>query len=92
MISNGIRMAVACQCLEVFRFPVMQSTFCFPNIEIITVPANYFRPKGAVEFVFVGEKRLNSASVSENNLRIKTTVELINTGFKLLSDNFALNT
>ena len=37
-------------------------------------------------------KRLNSASVSENNLRIKTTVELVNTGFKLLSDNFALNT
>ena len=55
-------MAVACQCLEVFRFPVMQSTFCFPNTEIITVPAssliNYFRPKGAVESVFVGEKRL----------------------------------
>ena len=96
MISNGRGMAVACQCLEVFRFPVMQSTFCFPNIEIITVPAtsliNYYRPKGAVESVFVGEKRLNSASVPENNLMIKTTVELINTGFKLLSDNFALNT
>ena len=89
-------MAVACQCLEVFRFPVMQSTFCFPKIEILTVPAtsliNYLRPKGAVESVFVGEKRLNSPSVSENNLRIKTTVEHVNTGFKLLSDNFALNT
>ena len=73
-------MAVACQCLEVFRFPVMQSTFCFPSIEIITVPVtsliNYFRIKGAVESVFVGEKRLNSSRVSENNLRIKTTVEL----------------
>ena len=61
-------MAVACQCLEVFRFPVMQSTFCFPNIEIIAVPAtsliNYFRPKGAVESVFVGKNRQNCAKTS----------------------------
>ena len=40
---------------------------------------NYFRPKGVVESVFIGEKRLNSASVSENNVRIKTTIELVNT-------------
>ena len=62
-------MAVTCQCFEVFHFPVMQSTFCFPNIAIIAIPAaslkNYFRPKGVVEFVFRG-KRLDSASVSEN--------------------------
>ena len=73
-------MAVTRQCFEVFRFPVMQSTFCFSNIAIITIPAasliDYFRPEGAVESVFIGEKRLNSASVSENNLRIKTTIEL----------------
>ena len=83
MISNGRRMAVTRQRFEVFRFPVMQSTFCFPNVVIITIPAasliNYFRPEGAVESVFIGEKRLNSASVSENNLRIKTTIELVNT-------------
>ena len=76
-------MAVTRQFFEVFRFPVMQSTFCFSNIAIITIPAasliNYFRPKGAVESVFLGEKRLNSASVSENNLRITTTIELVNT-------------
>ena len=76
-------MAVTRQGLEVFRFPVMQSTFCFINIAIITIPAtsltNYFRPKGAVESVFIGEKRFNSASVSENNPRIKTTVKLVNT-------------
>ena len=99
MISNGRRMAVTRQSFEVFRFPVMQSTFCFPNIAIITIPAasliNYLRPKGAVESVFIEEKRLNSASkncqvlgknfnfnsasVSENNLRIRTTIELVNT-------------
>ena len=43
-------MAVTCQRFEMFRFPVMQSTFCFPNIAIITIPVtslkNYFRPKG----------------------------------------------
>ena len=80
-------MAVTRQRFEVFRFPVMQSTFCFSNIAIITIPAasliNYFRPKGpakgAVESVFIREKRLNSASVSESNLRIKTTIELVNT-------------
>ena len=71
-------MAVTRQRFEVFRFPVRQSTFCFPNIAIITIPAanlvNYFRPKGAVESVFIGEKILNSASVFENNLRIKTII------------------
>ena len=76
-------MAVTPQRFEVFRFPVMQSTFCFSNIAIITIPAasliNYFRPNGALESVFIGEKRLNSASVSEYNLRIKTTIELVNT-------------
>ena len=76
-------MAVTRQRFEVFRFPVMQSTFCFPKIVIITIPAaslvNYFRPEGAVESVFIGEKRLNSASASENNLRIKTTIQLVNT-------------
>ena len=72
-------MAVARQ--RFFCFSVMQSTFGFSNIVIITIPAasliNYFRPKGAVESVFIGEKRLNTASVSENNLRIKTTIELV---------------
>ena len=76
-------MAVTRQRFEVFRFPVMQSPFCFSNIALITIPAasllNYFRSKGAVESVFIGGKRLNSASVSENNLGIKTTIELVNT-------------
>ena len=76
-------MAVTRQRFEVFRFPVMQSTFCFSNIAIITIPAasliNYLRPKGAVESVFIREKRLNTASVSENNRRIKITIELVNT-------------
>ena len=55
-------MAVTRQCFEVFRFPVMQSMFCFSNMAIITIPAasllNYFRPKGAVESVFIGKKDL----------------------------------
>ena len=39
---------------------------------------NYFRPKGVAESVFIGEKRLNSVSVSENSFRIKATIELVN--------------
>ena len=96
-------MAVTRQRFEVFRFPVMQSTFCFSSNQavvkicqlliselstvidstnqiLITIPAatliNYFRPEGAVESVFIGEKRLNSASVSENNLRIILGISL----------------
>ena len=72
-------MAVTRQRFKMFRLSVMQSTFCFPNIAIITIPAasliNYFRPKGAAEFVFIGGKRLNSASVSETNLKIKASSE-----------------
>ena len=37
------------------------------------------RPKGAAESVFIAEKRFNAASVSENNLRVKTTIKLVNT-------------
>ena len=82
ILSCGRRMAVTRQRFEMFRFPVMQSIFCFPNIAIITISAasliNYFRPKGAVEVVFKGKKRLNSASVSENKLRIKFNCSLGN--------------
>ena len=74
----------------------MPSVLCFPNITVITIPAagliNYFRLKGAAESVFIGGKRLNSVSVSENNLRIKTNIELVNARLKLSSNNFTLNT
>ena len=87
IISYGRRLAVTRQRFEVFGFPVVQSAFCSSNIAIITIPAasliNYnFRPTATreqVESVFIGEKILNSASVSETNLRIKTTIELVNT-------------
>ena len=36
---NGRRMAVTRQRFEVFRFLIMQSTFCFSNVAIITIPA-----------------------------------------------------
>ena len=82
MISNGRRMAVSRQRFEVLRFPAMQSTFCFPNVAI-TIPAasliNYFRPKGTVESVFIGEKDLIRQVFLKNNFRIKTTIELVST-------------
>ena len=64
-------MAVTRQRFEVFRFPVMQSTFCFSNVAIIKIPAasliNYFRPEGAVESVFIGEK-IGSRIVAEQGV------------------------
>ena len=78
--------------IEVFRFPVMQSTFCFPNRAIITIPAasliNYFRPKGEVESVFIGEKRLNSASVSENSHSSAIADHMTQTGHRIKWDHF----
>ena len=75
MISNGRIIAVTRQSFAVFRFPVMQSTSCFPNIAIITIPAasfiNYFRSKGEVESGFIGAERLNSASVLKMILGLK---------------------
>ena len=51
-------MAVTRQRFEVFRFPVMQSPFCFFNIALITIPAasliNYFRRKGVLCLGFIG--------------------------------------
>ena len=59
IISNGRRMTVTRQRFEVFRFPVMQSTFCFSNIAIIAIPAaSLITTLDLRESVFIGEKRL----------------------------------
>ena len=84
MIRNDRRMAVTRKRFKMFLFCL----FFFlrwgggcPNIVVITIQEpsliNYFRPKGAFEFVFITEKRLDPASVSENKIKIKTTIELV---------------
>ena len=80
-------MAVRRQRFEMFRFPVMQSTFRFPNIAFITIQAasliNYFRPKGKAESDLLGEKGLNSASVSS-----AITDHMTQTGHRIKWDHF----
>ena len=71
LIRNDRRMAVTRKSFKIFL-----SFFFFfrvggggggPNIVVITIQEpsliNYFRAKGAFEFVFVAEKRLDPASV-----------------------------
>ena len=61
----------------------MQSTFGFTDIEGITVPAtsfvNYFTSLRATEAIFVSKERLNPASILKNNLKIDTSIKLIDT-------------
>ena len=44
---------------QMFRFSVMESSFCFANVIFITVPAtgymDYFRPPRSVQAIFVGK-------------------------------------
>ena len=69
LIRNDRRMAVTPKRFKMFLF----FFFFFlgggggPNIVVITIQLpsliNYFRPKGAFEFAFIAEKRLDPASV-----------------------------
>ena len=54
-------MTGTCDPFKMFSFSVIQSTFCFPNVEILAVPTTSsirnFRYLGTVDFIFVGKKR-----------------------------------
>ena len=79
---------------EVFSLSIMQSAFCLPYVKVITVPAaclvHNFRHERTVKTILVREKRLNAASVPENNFKVKTTIEFVDTRLELLFNYFAL--
>ncbi len=60
--------------LKVFSFSVMQSSFCFPNVNIVTVPAASFvddlRSLRTVEAVFVRKEGFDAAFVLKNDLEV----------------------
>ena len=95
MVCNSRGVADLCKSFEMLGLPVMQSSFCFADVEGITVPTTgfvyYFRSLRTTEAIFVRKKRLNPASVLKNDLKIDTAIELTNTRFntssKLLSHN-----
>ena len=72
----------------------MQSSFCFADVEAITVPTTgfvyYFRSLRTTETIFVRKKRLNPASVLKNNPKIDTAIKLTNTRFNTSSKSFTL--
>ena len=72
----------------------MQSPFSFANVEILTVPTTSFIYNFGhlitVEPVFVGEQRLDTMCVVENNPKVKAHIKYIYTSLELFDNNFAL--
>ena len=65
-------MVTFCEGLEMFRFSVMESSFCFANDIFITVPAtnymDYFRTLRSVQAIFVWKMRIDATCVLEYDL------------------------
>ena len=68
---------------EVFCFSVMESSFCFANVEFVTVPAasfiDDFGPLRSVQAIFVWKKGFDAACVLEYDLEIdeRSRVEIV---------------
>ena len=75
---------------EVFCFSVMESSFCFANVEFITVLAASFiddlEPLRSVQAIFVWKKGFDAACVLEYDLEIDERVEIGYTGFQTFRD------
>ena len=63
-----------------FCFPVMEPSFCFANVEFVTVPATSFiddlGPLRTVQAIFVWKKGFDAACVLEYDLEIDERVEI----------------
>jgi len=79
---------------EVLCFPVMQSSFSFTYVELLSVPtASLINNPGHLstgESVFVGKKSLNTMCVLENNSKVKAAVEFIDASLYLFGEDSAL--
>ena len=69
-----------------FCFSVMESSFCFANVEFITVPADSFiddlAPLRSVQAIFVWKKGVGAACVLEYDLEIDERVEIVHSRAK----------
>lgn len=85
MVCNSRRVTNVCKSFEMLGLPVMQSPFCFADVEGITVPTtgfvDYFKSLRTTEKIFVRKKRLNPASVLKNHPKTDTAIKLTNTRF-----------
>ena len=75
-----------------FCFSVMESPFCFTNIEFVTVPAtsfiDYFGPLRSVQAIFVRK----IGFVLEYGLEIDERVEIVYAGFQTFCDFVTVET
>ena len=69
-----------------FCFSVVESSFCFANVEFIAVPADSFiddlGPLRSVQAIFVWKKGVDAACVLEYDLEIDERVEIVYAGFQ----------
>ena len=69
--------------LELFCFPVMESSFCFANKELITVPTTSFiddlGPLRSAQAIFVWKIGFDAVCVLEYDLEIDERVEIVYT-------------
>ena len=73
-----------------FSFPVVKSSFCFTNVNIIAVPAasfvNDFRSLRTIKVVFVRKEGFDAACVLKDDLEVDERIEVGYTGFQTFSD------
>ena len=73
-----------------FCFPVMESSFCLANVELITVSTTSFvddiGPLRSAQTIFVWKIGFDAACVLEYNLEIDERVEIVYAGFQTFYD------
>ena len=82
--------------LEMFCFPVMVSSFCFANVEFITVPTTSFiddlGPLRSAQAIFVWKIGFDAACVLEYDLEIDERVEIVYAGLQTFCDLVTVKT
>ena len=79
-----------------FCFPVRESSFCFANVEFITVPTTSFvddlGPLRSAQAIFVWKIGFDGACVLEYDLEIDERVEIVYAGFQTFCDLVTVKT
>ena len=79
-----------------FCFSVVESSFCFANVEFIAVPADSFieelGPLRSVQAILVWKKGVDAACVLEYDLEIDEREEIVYAGFQTFRDLVTVKT
>ena len=79
-----------------FCFSVMESSFCFANVEYVTVPASSFiddlgSPR-SVQAIFVWKKEFDAAYVLKFDFETDKRVEIVYAAFQTFHDLLTVKT